>query len=124
MYRCSQIIIGIFVGGLVGWAVATKNLLLLVIAITFGLALDYYSRTRLKDILEDEMFIRLGERASRRALQIFLSFAVVAGALLSTLVIEGYGYLVLVGYTLAYSACFLIILYIVFFWYYRRKGLD
>jgi len=80
-----QVAIGAFVGALIGWSIVTRNVMLLVVAIVVGMGSDYLCRRRVAEVVEDEMILRISERASRRTLQIFMATAGVAGALLVTL---------------------------------------
>lgn len=119
-----QAAIGAFVGALVGWSVATGNLLLPIFAIVAGLVLDHLCRRRVTKVVEDEMILRISERASRRTLQVFVAVSGLVGMLLVSLRGTEYTGLAQIGYTLAFSACALLMLYILFYGYYNRKGID
>jgi len=119
-----QAAIGVFVGALIGWSVVAGNVLLSVVAIVVGMTADYLCKKRVTEVVEDEMILRISERASRRSLQVFITIAGVAGALLVALKSVKYVQLVQAGYALAFSACVLLILYLTFYGYYSRKGLD
>ena len=123
-YTYYQAVIGAFVGALIGWSVVTGNVVLSVIAIVVGMTANHLCRRRVTEVMEDEMILRISERASRRSLQAFIAVAGVTGALLVTLRSVEYVELVQAGYALAFSACALLILYLIFYWYYSRKGLD
>ncbi|MCD6530320.1 DUF2178 domain-containing protein [Candidatus Bathyarchaeota archaeon] len=117
-----QAAIGAFIGALVGWSIATRNMTLPMLAITVGLILDRLCRGRVTEVVEDEMILRISEKASRRALQVFVAASGVVGVVLTTLRGGEYARLAQAGYTLAFSACALLMLYLVFYGYYNRKG--
>ena len=119
-----QAAIGAFVGALVGWSIATRNVTLPMLAIIVGLILDRLCRGRVTEVVEDEMILRISEKASRRALQVFVAASGVVGVVLTTLRGGEYARLAQAGYTLAFSACALLMLYLIFYGYYNRKGID
>ena len=123
-FKYCQAAIGVFVGGMIGWSVALGDAMLAVYAIIIGLAADYLCRMRVTEVVEDEMILRLSERASRRALQAYLMVGGVAGVLLVAFRNLLYTQLVQIGYALAFSACSLLILYLIFYLYYSRRGLE
>ena len=63
-----QVAIGAFVGALIGWSVVTGNVLLSVVAMVVGRTADYLCKKRVTGVVEDEMILRISERASRRSL--------------------------------------------------------
>ena len=123
-FKYYQAAIGAFVSALVGWSVITGNLLLPIFAIIVGMALDHLCRRRVTEVVEDEMILRVSERASRRALQVFVAVSGLVGMLLVAFRGTEYAGLAQVGYTLAFSACALLMLYILFYGYYNRKGIG
>ena len=106
-------------GAIMGYGISTGNILLPIIALVAGITLISLGRRKVTEVIEDERIYRISEKASRRTLQIFGIGAALTGAILITL-----REMTEVGYTLAFSACALVILYLVFYGYYSRRALD
>ena len=106
-------------GAAVGYGVSVRNALLPAIAFVTGIVLIVLGRRRVTEVIEDERVIRISEKASMRVYQVFVTAAALAGTTL--LALNRYTE---VGYTLAFSACALPILYMIFYGYYRRKSLE
>ena len=123
-FRYYQAALGAFVGAMIGWSVVMGDITLAAFAIIIGLAGDYLCRKSVTEVVEDEMILRFSERASRRALQVYLIVGGIAGVVLITLRSLLYTQLVEIGYALAFSACSLLILYLFFYLYYSRRGLE
>jgi len=98
--------------------VSVRNALLPAIAFAIGFVLISLGRRRVTEVIEDERVIRISEKASRRVYQVFVTAAALIGVTL--LALNRY---IEVGYTLAFSACALPILYMIFYGYYRRRSL-
>lgn len=105
-------------GAVVGYGVSVRNALLPAIAFAIGFVLISLGRRRVTEVIEDERVIRISEKASRRVYQVFVTAAALIGVTL--LALNRY---IEVGYTLAFSACALPILYMIFYGYYRRRSL-
>jgi len=123
--RCGSLIGGA-IGAAVGFGVATGNYLLIIVAVVLGVVAEYVCKRCVSEIVEDELVYRLSERAALRAFQAFALTAGLGGALLVAFgnQLPGLGQLRPVGMTLAFSACSLLLLYLVFYSYYARKGMD
>jgi len=106
-------------GAFVGYGVSVRNALLPAITFAIGIVLIALGRRRVTEVMEDERVIRISEKASRRVYQVFVTAAALIGTTL--LALNRYTE---VGYTLAFSACALPILYMFFYGYYRRKSLE
>jgi len=105
-------------GAVVGYGVSVRNALLPVIAFAIGIVLIALGRKKVTEVMEDERVIRISEKASRMVFQVFVT----AVALISTTLLALNRYTE-VGYTLAFLACALLILYMILYGYYRRKSL-
>lgn len=115
---CGVVLTAAF-GAVVGWSVSNGNALLPVIAVVAGVALLRLLKSRVDEVMEDERVERIGEKASRRSLQAFGLLAAMVGAILVTLGDDtGFEQ---AGFTLLYSVCLLLVLYMVFYGYYSRK---
>ncbi len=106
-------------GAVVGYGVSVRNALLPVIAFAIGIVLIALGRKKVTEVMEDERVIRISEKASRMVFQVFVTAAALISATL--LALNRYTE---VGYTLAFLACALLILYMILYGYYRRKSLE
>ena len=106
-------------GAVVGYGVSEGNALLPAIAFIIGIVLIALGKRGVKEVMEDERTERIGEKASRRTYQVFVIGAALIGTTLAALNKHTE-----VGYTLAFSACALLLLYIIFYGYYSRKNLE
>jgi len=106
-------------GAVVGYGVSEGNALLPAIAFIIGIVLIALGKRGVKEVMEDERTERISEKASRRTYQVF----VIGAALIGTTLVALNKHTE-VGYTLAFSACALLLLYIIFYGYYSRKNLE
>ena len=104
---------------IVGYGVSKGNALLPAIAFGMGVALIAFGKRGVKEVMEDERTQRISEKASRKTYEVFVTSAALAGTTLIALNKH-----IEVGYTLAFSACALLILYMSFYGYYSRKNLE
>jgi len=107
------------IGAIVGYGVSKGNALLPVTAFSVGMVLVALGKRCVKEVMEDERTYRISEKVSRRIYQVFVTGAALAGTTLIAL-----NKYTEVGYTLAFSACTLLILYIILYGYYSRKNLE
>jgi len=105
-------------GAVVGYGVSEGNALLPAIAFIMGTVLIALGKRDVKEVMEDERTQRISEKASRRTYEVFVMGAALIGTTLIALNrhIEA-------GYTLAFSACALLVLYLVLYSYYNRRAL-
>jgi uncharacterized membrane protein len=61
----------ITVGAAVGYSVSVGNAALSVIAVVAGIVLLKLLKSRVSEVIEDERTHRIGEKASRKTLQVF-----------------------------------------------------
>jgi len=106
-------------GAVVGYGVSKGDALLPVIAFSIGIVLIALGKRGVKEVMEDERTQRISEKASRKIYQVFVMGAALAGTTLIALNKH-----IEVGYTLAFSACVLLVLYLVLYSYYNRKALE
>ena len=118
-----RVVIGIM-GGLLGYSVATGNVWLAIAAIIVGSLAFHRLKRGVKEMKADERINRIADKAGRRVYQIFTVTSAVLGALLITLDQAGYGEFRSVGMVLAFSACLLLLLYLVFYSYYSGRALE
>ena len=118
---CGAAIIAAAVG-LIGWSIAIGNALIPVPVIIGGVGLLYLCRRVVKGVVEDERNYRISEKASRFALQVFTVLLAIVG---TALIAVGTGHSIPfreVGFTLAFSACALLILYIVAYTQFNKRS--
>ena len=106
-------------GAVVGYGVSEGNALLPAIAFSTGIVLIALGKRGVKEVMEDERTHRISEKVSRRIYQVFVMGAALAGTTLIALNKH-----IEVGYTLAFSACVLLVLYLVLYSYYNRRALE
>ncbi len=121
-FRLCRIIITMAVAALVGWSVTTGNALLPLIAVGVGMGLLYLCKKRVKGVIEDERIYKISEKASRITLAVLAPIIAVAGVVLIALSKRGSADLSQIGFTLAYTACALMVLYTVLYFYYEKKS--
>ena len=107
---------------LIGWSIATENHLIVIPVFIGGVILLRLLRRQVRDIVEDERSYRIGEKASRFTIQVFALLAAIAGIILVALSGSNCSYTKEIGLTLAFSACALLILYMISYSYYNRKS--
>lgn len=123
-YTHCGMIITLTMGGLVGWSVAVGNAVVPIAAVIGGTALLYLCKRSVTEVMEDELVYRLSEKASTMALRVFAFASALTGAVLIAVSIHGRAEFKPIGLTLAFSACALLLLYLLFYGYYSRRGLD
>jgi len=107
------------IGAIVGYSVCTGDFVLPFVAVVGGILALRLIKRRVEDVLEDERTYRISEKASRRVLEVFGTGSALTGVTLITLDKHQEA-----GYALAFSACILILLYMIFYAYYSMRSLD
>ena len=115
---CGAMIAGI-IGAIVGYSMNIHNFILPFVAVIGGILALQLIKRRVEDVLEDERTYRISEKASRRVLEVFGTGSALTGVTLITLDKHQEA-----GYALAFSACILILLYMIFYAYYSMRSLD
>ena len=116
-----RILIVVAIGIAVGWSVTAGNAIAPIPVVLIGIGLLYFTRSKVKDVLEDERLNTIREKSSRLTFQIFGITAAVAGAVMLALSKNIYPDLASVGFTLIYSVCALLILDYIAYAYFARK---
>ena len=119
-YQTIRTLIIIAIAAIIGFAVITGNLLLAAITLILGIFITYFVRKNVYEVTEDERTYLITGKASRMAILSFLTIITVLGIGLLTLK-NNFPEFTQAGFTLAYSACLLLILYSGFYYYYDRK---
>ncbi len=119
-YQTIRTLIVVAIAAIIGFAVITGNLLLAAITLILGIFITYFVRKNVYEVTEDERTYLITGKASRMAILSFLTIITVLGIGLLTLK-NNFPEFTQAGFTLAYSACLLLILYSGFYYYYDRK---
>ena len=123
-YAWCGMAIAIGIGAAVGWSVTTGNYLLPLAAVVAGMALKYLCRRRVTEVIEDELICRISEKTSYMTLRFSLVAMAVTAAIFIALSKNGPAALEQIGLTLAFVVCALLIMHILFYGYYSRRGID
>ena len=121
-FRLLGIVVIVDMMALIGWSIATENHLIVIPVFIGGVILLRLLRRQVRDIVEDERSYRIGEKASRFTIQVFALLTAIAGIILVALSGSHCSYTKEIGLTLAFSACVLLILYMISYSYYNRKS--
>ncbi len=105
---------------IVARSVVMENFIVPIIALALSIAVLFLLRSRVKEIIADERDQEIGRKAAMTSMRIFYWIALAATFIF--LAKKGmnpsFEY---VAYTIAYTVCFLLILYSVIFHVYLRK---
>lgn len=107
---------------LIGWSIAIGNAVIPIPVAIGGAGLLYLCRRLVKGVVEDERVYRISEKASRFAVQVFAFAAAIAGTTLIALSTDDSSTFREVGFTLAFSACVLLMLYLISYAYHSKKS--
>jgi len=102
-------------------SIQNNQWILPVITILIAMILMFLYKKRVKTILADERDYKLAEKSSRWAISLYSVIGTISGIILITQGIENYS-LYLIGNTILYSICFLILLGTIFAWIFHKKG--
>ena len=120
-YKQYSLAITIVIGIIIGWSAINGELTIALGAIVIGMIILYLIKSRVKQIIEDERVYRISEKASRRTIQIVGTTTALIGLALIGLSRNGYLELSDVGFSLAYFATALLMVYMIFYGYYSKK---
>jgi uncharacterized membrane protein len=123
-YMRYRMITTMAMGAVVGWSVARGNVVLLIAVMVAGMALLYLYKSRVTEVMEDELAYRLSEKASSMAMRVFGVTMALIGFVLIALSVNGCAAFKQIGLTLCFSVCTLLILYLTFYGYYSKKALN
>ena len=120
-FKQYSLAITIVVGIIIGLSAAYGELTIALVAVLIGMMILYILKSRVKQVLEDERVYRISEKASRRTIQIVGTTTALVGLSLIGLSRGGYLELSEVGFSLAYFATALLMVYMIFYGYYSKK---
>jgi len=119
-YNSIRIVVAMLLAVLISQSIVLRNYVLPIMGIAFSMGLLFYLRSKLKDeVLADERDYTIGGTSARWAIQIFDVFAVIVMIILYAKQDLNPSFLP-VAITLAYSVCFLMILYALIFRYFDK----
>jgi uncharacterized membrane protein len=102
-------------------SVQNNEWILPVISFLASMALMFWCKKKVKFVLTDERDYKLAEKSSRLTISVFSIVGVISGIILISLGKTNYD-LYLIGNTILYAICFLILLGAIFYWILNRKG--
>ncbi|MBN1763102.1 MAG: DUF2178 domain-containing protein [Methanomicrobia archaeon] len=123
-FRLCKMFIGIVIGIVTSWSVAEGEFFVPIAVVAIGLVLMQLCKSRVTEVMEDELIHRLNEKASYMTLRVSLLPMAVLGAVFIALSKSGSPVLKEIGLTLAFLVCALLILHLSFYSYYGRKGVE
>ena len=119
-FKIYWFIITITIGFLIGISIIFGEIIISAGVVVIGLILLYALKSRVKQVIEDERVYRISEKASRRTIQTVGTTTALLGLIIIVLSRSGYLDLSEVGFSLAYFATFLLLVYMIFYGYYSR----
>ena len=120
-YRMVTVIMMVVAAGLVAWAVINSNAWVPAPAIVVAIVIGIILRQRVKELAVDERVNSIAEKALALASVIFLLAAAPVGLTMVALGWESASDLYVIGLTIAFSACGLVLIYYIANLYYNRK---
>ena len=123
-FRLCMMLVSMTIGVLIGWSVAVGEYLVPIAVVAIGLVLMQLCRSRVTEVMEDELIHRLSEKSSYMTLRVSLLPMAVLGAVFIALSKRGSPVLNEIGLTLAFAVCALLLLHLGFYAYYSRKGVH
>ncbi|MBN1455955.1 MAG: DUF2178 domain-containing protein [Methanomicrobia archaeon] len=123
-FRLCMMVVSMGMGAAIGWSVAVGEYLVPIAVVAIGLVLMQLCKSRVTEVMEDELVYRLSEKASYMTLRVSLLPLAVLGAVFIALSKSGSPVLNEIGLTLAFLVCALLLLHIGFYTYYSRKGVH
>lgn len=121
-FRKWAAIIGIIIGGVVGFSVAGENWIAPVIVVTFGIIAVFLLRSRVKEVYADERTFTIAYKAARFTVAVVGIIMPVTGAILLALARHDLSSpIAQAGFTLIYTTCGLLIINYIAYHYYSHK---
>ena len=119
--RVATAAIAVVLAIVVGWSIVTRNFIVPIIAIVLATGLSYFLRRGTKEVTRDERTSLLYERAAGSTIRTCVPVAGVGAVIIIALQGHLSADMVSVAYTLAYTACVLLLVHSAFYSYYSRK---
>jgi uncharacterized membrane protein len=119
--RTATAAIAVALAIVVSWSIVTRNFIVPIIAIVLAIGLSYLLRRGTKEVTGDERTSLLYEKAAGATIRFCVLVAGVGGVIIIALQDHLPADMVSVAYTLAYTACVLLLVHLAFYSYYSRK---
>ena len=120
-FKVYGFVITIVVGFCIGLSAIRGEFTIAIVAVVIGMILLYSLKSRVKQVIEDERVFRISEKASRRTIQVVGTITALLGLTIIGLNRSGYLESDEVGFSLAYFATGLLMVYMLFYGYYAKK---
>jgi uncharacterized membrane protein len=105
----------------VAWSIITQNFVIPIIAIVLAIGLNYLLRRSTKEVTQDERTSLLYEKAAGATIRICVPVAGIGAVIIIVLQHHLPDDMVSVAYTLAYTACVILLMHSGFYSFYSRK---
>lgn len=105
----------------VAWSIITQNFVIPIIAIVLAIGLNYLLRRSTKEVTQDERTSLLYEKAAGATIRICVPVAGIGAVIIIVLQHHLPDDMVSVAYTLAYTACVILLVHSGFYSFYSRK---
>jgi len=119
--RIATAAIAVILAIVVSWSIVTRNFIVPIIAIVLAIGFSYLLRRGTKEVTRDERTSLLYERAAGQTIRFCVPVAGVGAVIIIALQDHLSADMVSVAYTLAYTACVLLLVHLAFYSYYSRK---
>jgi uncharacterized membrane protein len=110
------------IGYVMGWSINSGSPFIPVVAVAAGTVFICLLKRRVNEVIEDERIWRINEKASGFTLRVFLPLTAVIGIVLVSLSKGGVYSFEKEGYILLYCTYALLVLFLVSYIYYGRRG--
>ncbi len=114
-------VLGFLLGVVFALSINFGNFIIPLVAAVLAIFILRECERRSEEIIVDERIVSISEKASKRAFDIFLTSGAVLGVVFIAAGNKGIVLMKTVGYILTFSITVLVLLYIIFYEYYRRK---
>jgi uncharacterized membrane protein len=119
--RIATAAIAVVLAIVVGWSIVTRNFVVPIIAMVLAIGINYLLRKSTKVVTQDERTSLLYERAAGATIRFCVPIAGVGAVIIIALQDHLPADMASVAYTLAYTACVLLLVHSAFYSYYSRK---
>jgi len=122
-FQVIKLVTVIALAAIFGQGIVRENYLIPLVALVIAVLVLFYLRSKVKEVIADERDWQTGGKAASIAIQIYAWFAVILMLILYAQRNLNPSYLPIAA-TLAYSTCFLMLLYALIFRYYQKFSLS
>ncbi len=118
-FRSYSVVISALMGAGVGISVANGKPGIALAVLLTGQWSIYWLKSRVKEVMEDEMITMYAGKAAKKVFEIF-GLLISAGSMVFIALKSREPYFEYVGYTLAFSAVTMVLIYAIAYYYYTR----